>query len=96
MKDARDLAVSTSSAQALEHFETALTQFHSYTGDPLATMQQALQADPDFALAHLFNAFAMYHRQRAAVSAGSARVDRQSVGAEVEDERARARSARCS
>ena len=60
MKDARDLAVSTSSAQALEHFETALTQFHSYTGDPLATMQQALQADPDFALAHLFNAFAMF------------------------------------
>ncbi len=60
MKDARDLAVSTSSAQALEHFETALTQFHSYTGDPLATMQQALQADPEFALAHLFNAFAMF------------------------------------
>jgi tetratricopeptide (TPR) repeat protein len=60
MQDARDLTVSTSSAKALEHFETALTQFHSYTGDPLATMQQALQADPEFALAHLFNAFAMY------------------------------------
>jgi tetratricopeptide (TPR) repeat protein len=60
MKDARDLTVSTSSAKALEHFETALTQFHSYTGDPLATMQQALQADPEFALAHLFNALAMY------------------------------------
>ena len=60
MKDARDLTVSTSSAKALEHFETALTQFHSYTGDPLATMQQALLADPEFALAHLFNAFAMY------------------------------------
>ncbi len=60
MKDARGVAVSTSSAKALEHFETALTQFHSYTGDPLATMQQALQADPEFALAHLFNAFAMY------------------------------------
>ena len=60
MKDARDLAVSTSSAQALEHFETALTQFHGYTGDPLATMQQALQADSEFALAHLFNAFAMF------------------------------------
>ena len=60
MKDARGVAVSTSSAAALEHFETALTQFHSYTGDPLATMQQALQADPDFAMAHLFNAFAMY------------------------------------
>ena len=60
MKDARDLAVSTSSAQALEHFETALTQLHTYTGDPLATMRQALQADPEFALAHLFNAFAMF------------------------------------
>ena len=60
MRDARDLAVSTSSAKALEHFETALTQFHSYTGDPLATMQLALQADPEFPLAHLFNAFAMF------------------------------------
>jgi len=60
MKDARGLAVSTSSANALEHFEAGLTQFHTYTGDPLATMQQALQADPEFALAHLFNAFAMY------------------------------------
>ncbi|MBC8087577.1 MAG: tetratricopeptide repeat protein, partial [Phycisphaerae bacterium] len=60
MEDARGLQVSTSSAQALEHFETALTQFHGYTGDPLATMQQALQLDPEFALAHLFNAFAMY------------------------------------
>ncbi|MBC8119649.1 MAG: tetratricopeptide repeat protein, partial [Burkholderiaceae bacterium] len=60
MKDARGLAVSTSSTQALEHFETALRQFQTYTGDPLATMQQALVADPEFALAHLFNAFAMY------------------------------------
>ena len=60
MKDARGLAVSTSSAKALEQFEAGLTQFHTYTGDPLATMQQALQADPEFALAHLFNAFAMY------------------------------------
>ena len=60
MKDARGLSVSTSSATALEHFETALAQFHSYTGDPIATLQQALQADPDFALAHLFSALAMY------------------------------------
>lgn len=60
MKDARGVAVSTSSTEALEHFETALTQFHGYTGDPLATMQLALQADPEFALGHLFNAFAMF------------------------------------
>lgn len=60
MKDARGVAVSTSSAIALDHYETALTQFHSYTGDLLATLQQALQADPEFALAHLFTAFATY------------------------------------
>jgi tetratricopeptide (TPR) repeat protein len=60
IKDARDVPVSTSSAQALEHYETALMQLHSYTGDPIATLQQALQADPEFALAHLFAALAMY------------------------------------
>ncbi len=60
MKDARGVAVSTSSAIALDHYETALTQFHSYTGDPLATLQLALQADPEFALAHLFGALATY------------------------------------
>lgn len=60
MRDIRDVPVSTSSAKALEHYETALTQVHSYTGDPIATLQQALQADPDFALAHLFAALATY------------------------------------
>ncbi len=60
MKDARDVPISTSSAAAAGHFETALNQFHSYTGDPLATIQQALAADPEFALGHLFNAFALY------------------------------------
>lgn len=60
MKDARDVPISTSSAAAAAHFETALAQFQTYTGDPLATMQQALEADPDFAVGHLFNALAMY------------------------------------
>ena len=44
MKDARDVPMSTSSADAAAHFETALAQFQTYTGDPLATMQQALDA----------------------------------------------------
>jgi tetratricopeptide (TPR) repeat protein len=60
MKDAREVPLSTTSAAAAAHFETALNQFHSYTGDPLASMQKALDADPDFALGHLFNAFALY------------------------------------
>ena len=60
LKDARDVPVSTSSAEALEHYETALTQLQSYTGDPIATLHQALQADPEFALGHLFAALATY------------------------------------
>ncbi|MGH6609933.1 MAG: tetratricopeptide repeat protein [Burkholderiaceae bacterium] len=60
MKDIRNMPASTDSAGALSHFEAALKQFHTYTGDPLATMQLALQADPEFALAHLFNAFAIF------------------------------------
>lgn len=60
MNDARGVPVSTSSAEALAHFETALQQFHSYTGDPIASIDQALAADPDFAVGHLFKAFALY------------------------------------
>ncbi|HVE50531.1 MAG TPA: tetratricopeptide repeat protein [Casimicrobiaceae bacterium] len=60
MKDSRDVPASTSSAKALEHYEIALTQLQSYTGDPIATLQQALKADPEFALAHLFAALATY------------------------------------
>ncbi len=55
--DHRGLAVSTDSAEALEHFETALQQFHTYRGDPIATLDQALAADEDFILAHLAKAF---------------------------------------
>ena len=78
MKDARDLAVSTSSAQALEHFETALTQFHSYTGDPLATMQQAL-AGPRICTGAPVQRVCDVHGEREALPAGGTRVDRQAT-----------------
>jgi tetratricopeptide (TPR) repeat protein len=53
MKDQRGEAVSTDSAAALAAYETALTQFHTYTGDPLATLDGALAADPEFVLGHI-------------------------------------------
>ncbi len=40
LHDHRGLAVSTDSAQALEHFESALQQFHTYRGDPIATLDR--------------------------------------------------------
>lgn len=57
LDDHRGLAVSTTSSRALEHFETAIAQFHAYRGDPLATLDDAIAADPDFAMAHLAKAF---------------------------------------
>lgn len=59
LHDHRGLAASTDSAAALAHYETALAQFHAYRGDPIATLDDALAADPAFALAHLFKAFAL-------------------------------------
>ena len=57
LHDHRGLAVSTDNSAALEHFETALAQFHAYRGDPIATLDQALAADESFVLAHLAKAF---------------------------------------
>ncbi|MBC7778693.1 MAG: tetratricopeptide repeat protein [Proteobacteria bacterium] len=56
LTDSRGIAVSTTSTVALEAYETALTQFHSFHGDPLATIDEALAADPEFVLGHLFKA----------------------------------------
>jgi hypothetical protein len=55
-RDARDVPVTCSSAAALDLFETALTQYQSYTGDPIATIDQALRQAPDFILGHVFKA----------------------------------------
>ncbi len=60
IRDARDVAHSTSSALAIQHYETALEQFHSYRGDVLATLDAALAADPSFVSALLFKAFALF------------------------------------
>lgn len=60
MKDLRGEPVSTLSADALSAYETALAQFHTYSGDPIATIDEALAADPEFVLGHLFKVFALY------------------------------------
>ena len=54
--DARDVAVSCSNRQALDLYETALLQYHSYVGDPIATIDRALAEAPDFVLGHAFRA----------------------------------------
>ncbi len=60
LKDLRGEPVSTASTAAMAAYEAALTQFHTYTGDPIATIDGALAADPEFILGHLLKTFALY------------------------------------
>jgi tetratricopeptide (TPR) repeat protein len=60
LHDARGVAHSTTSDTAIQLYETALTQFQSYRGDALATLDAALGADPRFGSAYLFKAFILY------------------------------------
>jgi tetratricopeptide (TPR) repeat protein len=54
--DARGVPVSCAHRTALDRYETALAQYQSYVGDPIATIDQALAEAPDFVLGHLFRA----------------------------------------
>ena len=56
MNDARGLAVSGASAKALEVYERALRALNIYRGDPLAIIDEALGAQPDFAMGHILRA----------------------------------------
>jgi tetratricopeptide (TPR) repeat protein len=55
-RDARGVPLSCGNWRALELYETALAQYQTYVGDPIATIDQALAEVPDFVLGHLFRA----------------------------------------
>jgi tetratricopeptide (TPR) repeat protein len=59
IRDARDVPVSSASPRALAGYETALSQFQSYVGDPIATLDATLADAPDFVVGHLFKALAL-------------------------------------
>ncbi len=52
--DSTGCPVSTGNADAVALFDQALYQFHSYFGDPVATIDKALALQPDFTLGHVF------------------------------------------
>jgi tetratricopeptide (TPR) repeat protein len=58
--DLRGVPVTGADSFALQRFETALSQFQSYVGDAVATIDEAIAASPGFVAAHLFKAFALY------------------------------------
>ena len=58
--DARGVPVTGADAFALERYEKALREFQTYVGDPIATIDDALQAAPAFIAGHLLKGFAFY------------------------------------
>ncbi len=58
-RDARGVPVSQGSPEALEHYETALRQIQSYIGDPIATLDAATAASPDFVAGHVAKALVL-------------------------------------
>lgn len=55
--DVRGNALSGASAQSLTHYETAAHLFSLYIGDPVASIDAALAASPDFIMAHALKAY---------------------------------------
>ncbi|MGE3968784.1 MAG: tetratricopeptide repeat protein [Dongiaceae bacterium] len=56
LRDCRDLAVSTANPTSLAAYESAVEQMHSYFGDPVATIDAALERDPEFVMGHALRA----------------------------------------
>lgn len=54
IEDQTGSPVSCGNPHAVELFDQALEQFHSYFGDPVATIDRALETQPDFVLGHVF------------------------------------------
>jgi hypothetical protein len=57
LTDSSNLVISGATPQALDHLETALHQLRCYTGDPVASVDAALDASPEMAMGHLLRAY---------------------------------------
>ena len=49
MRDARGMTLTTTDRSAADLYDTAVLEFASFTDDPVATLDKALEADPTFA-----------------------------------------------
>ncbi|MEX1109597.1 MAG: tetratricopeptide repeat protein, partial [Dongiaceae bacterium] len=57
MEDRRGVRVSTDNPRSVDIYETALRALNTYRGDPVAIIDTALHADPDFVMGHVFRAY---------------------------------------
>ena len=56
MNDYRGVLTTVSDRDALDKFEQALAQLQSYHGDPVETVDEAIEQDPNFVMAHCLRA----------------------------------------
>ena len=58
-RDVRDVPLTAADPRAVTGYEAALTQFQTYVGDPIDTLDRTLAEAPDFVMGHLFKALAI-------------------------------------
>ena len=58
--DLRGVPVTGADTFALDRYEVALKQFQTYVGDPISTIDEALQAAPTFVAGHMLKALVLY------------------------------------
>jgi tetratricopeptide (TPR) repeat protein len=58
--DSRGIALTGADDRALARYETAIEQFQTYVGDPIATIDEALAQAPAFVAGHLLKALVVY------------------------------------
>jgi len=58
--DARGIPLTGADSFAIARYEAALRHLHSYAGDPIAAIDEAIAASPAFVAGHLFKANALY------------------------------------
>jgi len=56
-QDARGLAMTGADSAAADGFEAALAEFQCYVGNPVGTIEAALQARPGFAMGHVLRGY---------------------------------------
>src|SRR4051812_26409886 len=57
MRDTLGLEITGATPAALEHYEQALHELQCFIGDPVATIDKAIAAAPDFVMAHVFKGY---------------------------------------
>ena len=77
MDDSRGLSVSSGDAACLAAYESALRQFNTYRGDPIAAIDAVLEEQPDFVMGHALRGHVMISMwERSVVGDVTAVVDR--------------------